>query len=201
MKDLKVIEFIDQVASTDPTVGGGSVSALSGSFGVALMLMIARLMKNKDKFEEHHQTLDNMIETLEKMKDLFINYVELDSKAFEQVMHAFKMTKEDDQEKALRKQAIQEGFVKASLIPLQVMQRVVDVASIASELLSICPPSFISDGQVGVLMLNSCFEGAKKNVLINIDSIEDKHQKQQIQVKVDEASSQWKYYLQQIEQV
>lgn len=201
MKDLKVIEFIDQVASTDPTRGGGSVSALSGSFGVALMLMIARLMKNKEKFEKHHQTLDSMIETLEKVKGLFIDYVDQDSQAFEQVMNAFKMPKEDEQEKEIRKQAIQQGFIKASLIPLQVMQRVVDVASIANELLSICPPSFMSDGQVGVLMLNSCFEGAKKNVLINIDSIDDKHQRQQIQVKVDEASSQWKYYLQQVDQI
>jgi len=199
MKELKVEEFINQIASTDPTRGGGSVSAFSGSLGVSLLLMVARLMRNKEKFVEYHDTLDNMIETLDKVKDMFIGYVDQDSDAFNEVMNAFKLPKDDENERVIRKESIQQAFIKASLIPLQVMQRVNDVANIASELLSMCPPSFISDGQVGVLMLNSCFEGARKNVLINIESIEDEHQKQQIQIKVDEASSQWKYYLQQID--
>lgn len=199
MKELKVEEFINQIASTDPTRGGGSVSAFSGSLGVSLLLMVARLMRNKEKFVEYHDTLDNMIETLDKVKDMFIGYVDQDSDAFNEVMNAFKLPKDSENERVIRKESIQQAFIKASLIPLQVMQRVNDVANIASELLSMCPPSFISDGQVGVLMLNSCFEGARKNVLINIESIEDEHQKQQIQIKVDEASSQWKYYLQQID--
>ena len=51
MKELTMQQFIDQVASTDPTKGGGSVSALSGALGVSLMLMVARLLRSKNKFE------------------------------------------------------------------------------------------------------------------------------------------------------
>mgnify|MGYP001057868180 CR=1 FL=1 len=198
MKELTMQQFIDQVASTDPTKGGGSVSALSGALGVSLMLMVARLLRSKNKFEEYHTTLDEMIDTLDKVSVMFTNFIQQDSEAFDQVMLAFKMPKETETEKLIRNQAIQQGFLNASFIPLQVMQRVNDVANISLQLLSLCPPSFKSDAEVGVLMLNSCFEGAKKNVLINCDSIDDEHQVIQIKNKVDEAAHQWKYYYNQL---
>ncbi|HEU4725278.1 MAG TPA: cyclodeaminase/cyclohydrolase family protein, partial [Candidatus Eisenbacteria bacterium] len=46
-------EFLDEVASSAPTPGGGSVAALAGSLAGALATMVARLTIGKKKYAEH----------------------------------------------------------------------------------------------------------------------------------------------------
>ncbi len=200
MKDITLQGFLDSVASTDPTQGGGCVSAVSGSMGVSLMLMVARLMASKEKFAQEHDTLHAMIETLETVKQLFLDYAQQDSLAFDLVMQAYRLPKETPQEKLTRAEAIEQALIKASLVPLQVMQRVVDVAVMMDDLLSLCPASFYTDALVGKLMLIASFDGAKMNVLINLDSLKDPSQKQQIEQKVNELTLQWDYFKQRFEQ-
>ncbi len=200
MKDISLNQFLDEVSSTDPTRGGGSVSAISGAMGVSLMLMVARLMASKEKFASEHGTLNAMIDSLETVKETLIDYADKDSEAFESVMQAYRLAKTTEQEKLKRSQAIQQALIHASLVPLHVMQRVNDVAVIMGELLSMCPPSFKSDAMVGTLMLDGAFKGAKMNVAINLDGLEDTDEKFQIQQKMDEMSQQWHYFTQRYKQ-
>ncbi len=200
MKDKLLVQYLDEVASTDPTRGGGSVSAISGAMGVSLMLMVARLMASKEKFASEHLALNAMINSLETVKESLVDFADQDSKAFESVMEAYRLPKLTEHEKQQRSKAIEQALIKASLIPLHVMQRVSDVAVMMEELLTMCPASFKSDALVGTLMLNSAFEGAQMNVKINLDSLANSDEKQQIKQKMDEMSHQWHYFIQRYQQ-
>ena len=50
--DMKVNEFINEVDSKAVTPGGGSVSALASSLGVALIRMVGHVTVNKKKFKK-----------------------------------------------------------------------------------------------------------------------------------------------------
>ena len=46
-KDMKIIDFIEDLASSSPAPGGGAVAALSGGLSVALASMIYNLTIGK----------------------------------------------------------------------------------------------------------------------------------------------------------
>src|SRR5213078_1961198 len=51
--EQSVAEFLEDVASSAPTPGGGSVSALAGALAAALATVVARLTIGKQKYAEH----------------------------------------------------------------------------------------------------------------------------------------------------
>ena len=50
MKELKLNEFIEKLASKDAVPGGGSVAALNASLGTSLIEMVANLTIGKKKY-------------------------------------------------------------------------------------------------------------------------------------------------------
>ena len=61
--DLKVTDFLNKVAGSDPVPGGGSVAALNGAIASALAAMVGGLTIGKKGYEDtweimkHIQTL------------------------------------------------------------------------------------------------------------------------------------------------
>ena len=55
MKQLPVEAFLDQLASSQPTPGGGSAAAVMGAMGAALVSMVANLTVGKKKYAEVEQ--------------------------------------------------------------------------------------------------------------------------------------------------
>ena len=52
--DLKVKEYLDILISDEPAPGGGSVSALAGAQGAALLSMVCDLTTMKKKYADDH---------------------------------------------------------------------------------------------------------------------------------------------------
>ena len=95
--DLKVSDFLDELASNSPAPGGGSVAALSGSNGAALVTMVGALTTKKKKFKalpiEEQNTYNEEIQFFGRSKQKFSELIDEDTCAFNQVMEAFKLPK------------------------------------------------------------------------------------------------------------
>ncbi len=177
LTNLKVTEFINEVDSKAVTPGGGSVSALASSLGVALVRMVGHVSVNKKKFRAVDQDIqdkyNNSVNSLESVKEELILLVDKDTDAFNLIMSAFRMPKETDEEKALRKQAILDGTIEAIKVPY----RVAEISSIALReiefLLTYSNKNAVSDIGVGALMLTSGIEGSLLNVEINLPGLVD----------------------------
>jgi len=177
LTNLKVTEFINEVDSKAVTPGGGSVSALASSLGVALVRMVGHVSVNKKKFRAMDQDIqdkyNNSVNSLESVKEELILLVDKDTDAFNLIMSAFRMPKETDEEKALRKQAILDGTIEAIKVPY----RVAEISSIALReiefLLTYSNKNAVSDIGVGALMLTSGIEGSLLNVEINLPGLVD----------------------------
>ena len=184
--NLSIQNFINEVSSSSPAPGGGSVSALSGSLGAALISMVTNLTYNKKGYEEYNQKISDIgIFSQKSKKDLLV-LIDQDTQAFDGIMNAFRMSKKTDQEKQERLQCIEEATKAAIDTPLSIMNKCNDMFSIIEDLLKYGNKNSFSDAAVALELINSAIRGAYYNVKINLRDISDK---EYINKKVDESNS------------
>lgn len=173
LTEKSVSTFLNELASNSPAPGGGSVAALAGSLGAALTSMVCNLTIGKKKYVEVEGEMKSVVEKSEELRQTFTSLIDRDTEAFNKVMEAFALPKETDDQKALRTAAIQAATKEAALVPLSVMQHVIDALALAKIVAEKGNVNSISDAGVSALMLYAAAEGAALNVQINLGSITD----------------------------
>lgn len=186
-KSLK--DYILEASSGSPTPGGGSVAALAGSLGAALTQMVGNLTFDKKAFDELDdnikQELLNNFEVLREKMDILSEIVDDDSRAFDGVMDALKMSKNTEEEKIARSNAIQEGYKHALEVPLRCASECLEVLNLQLIFANHGNINAITDVGVGALLAYTGLEGALMNVRINLKSIKDQDYKLDINHKVN----------------
>ncbi len=172
-----ILDFVGEVDSNNATPGGGSVSALASSLGVALTRMVGHLTVNKKKFkaldEETQKRFKEITSSFEQIKLELLNYIDLDTDAFNLIMDAFGLPKESPEEISIRKAKILEGTKEAINVPYQVAKLSLSALQQIPVLLPNANKNALSDLGVGALLLQSGIEGAILNVKINISGLND----------------------------
>ena len=171
--ELKVNEYLDILLSDAPAPGGGSVSALAGAQGAALLAMVCDLTTSKEKYAEEHELCVGIREKAGAIYEGFARAVDDDTAAFNLVSAAFKMPKGTDAEKAARKKAIADGTLEATKVPFHVMEMASEGLALAEQLQGHYNRNCDSDYGVGVLNLMTCMRGAWLNVKINLPGVKD----------------------------
>jgi formiminotetrahydrofolate cyclodeaminase len=165
--------FLDELASSSPAPGGGSVAALSGALGAALTAMVCNLTIGKKKYADVEPELKKILGQAEDLRRRFTELIDKDTEAFNKVMEAYGLPKDTDPQKALRNAAVKEATKEATLVPLEVMKHCIDALALAQEVASKGNVNSISDAGVSALMLHAACEGAAFNVKINLNSLND----------------------------
>ena len=165
--------FLDELASSSPAPGGGSVAALAGALGAALTSMVCNLTIGKKKYADVQTDMKKVLDQAEELRGVFTVLVDKDTEAFNKVMEAFGLPKETDPQRALRAAAINEATKEASLVPLEVMKHCIDALALVQEVASKGNVNSISDAGVSALMLNAACQSAALNVRINLNALND----------------------------
>lgn len=165
--------FLDELASSSPAPGGGSVAALSGALGAALTTMVCNLTIGKKKYAEVEADMKKVKAEAEKLRTRFTELVDQDTQAFNKVMEAYGLPKDSDAQKALRLAAIREATKEATLVPLEVMKHCIDAMALAQQVASAGNRNSVSDAGVSALMLHAACESAALNVKINLNGLAD----------------------------
>jgi len=165
--------FLDDLASSSPAPGGGSVAALSGALGSALTSMVCNLTIGKKKYADVDEEMKKVLAQAEHMREQFTELVERDTHAFNKVMEAFALPKETDPQKALRAAAIREATKEATLVPLEVMKHCIDALALAQTVAAKGNVNSVSDAGVSAIMLHAALEAAALNVRINLKRLND----------------------------
>ncbi len=166
--------FIDEISSSSPTPGGGSVSAFCGVLGVSLGLMVCNLTIGKKKYESVQEEILNIKSKLENFKEQFLVLYDEDSKAFDKVMDAFKLPKDSDEEKSKRTEAIENATIAATEVPINIIKTSLDAMKDLVRLNEIGNQNSLSDTGVAIQLMKTCAEGGMMNVLINTKSLNDR---------------------------
>jgi len=164
--------FLEALASSQPTPGGGSASAYSGSAGAALVAMVARLTIGKKKYAAVELEMKSVLENAERLRASLAQDVERDAQAFNQVMGAYRMPKETAEQRTLRSKAIQQATLEAAQVPLDVARQAVEVIELAKTVVAKGNLNAISDGATGAALARAALSGAGYNVRINAYALE-----------------------------
>ena len=110
--------FLDALASGSPTPGGGGAAALMGAQAAALVSMVCHLTLGKPKYAEVQTEMQTILDQSEFLRAQFLAMVADDAAVFKTVMAAYGLAKDNDVEKSIRSQAIQEALKSATDVPL-----------------------------------------------------------------------------------
>jgi formiminotetrahydrofolate cyclodeaminase len=172
--DKPVSELLRAFASSDPTPGGGSASALAGAVGASLLLMVSGLPKTRNGTEEDRRALDAARSRLEPLGAELATLVDRDTAAYDRVVGAYRLPKNTEAEKGQRKEAIQSALQGAIETPLAMLRAIAAAAADAAVVARHGSASAGSDVIVAAELLGAAAHGALANVEINLGSLADK---------------------------
>ena len=172
--DMTCLGFADETASESPAPGGGSISAYMGALGASLGTMVANLSSHKPGWDDRWEEFSKWAEKGQQLKDELIWLVDEDTNAFNKIMNAFGLPKNNDEEKKARKQAIQEATKYAIEVPFKTVKKSFEVFEICRAMIESGNPNSVTDAGVGALCARAAVTGAYLNVKINAASLDDK---------------------------
>jgi len=167
LRDLSLNDFVQEVASSSPAPGGGSVAAYAGAQGYALVAMVCRLTLGREKFFPVQEEMRLLLEVAVARREELLILVQEDTEGFKVVMDALELPKNSDEEKRLRREALEQATIKAAEIPMKTAKVCLTGLSEISGLLTKGNPNALSDMGVAALMFKAGLEGALYNVQIN----------------------------------
>lgn len=169
----KFKEYLDDLAAKKPAPGGGSAAAAVGAIGVGLLSMVANFTIGKDKYKDVEPEIQELLTSAEDLRADLQKLIDEDITAYQKVSAAYKMPRENQQEKAARSHAIQAALKDAMAVPLAICRNLFDAAQLCEPLLQKGNVNLLSDVGVGAEFIASGFASALLNVEINLSAIKD----------------------------
>jgi len=170
---LDLQAFADEVSMDSPAPGGGSVAALCGALSAALSSMVANLTYGKKGYEESGGDMKKVAVRAQELKDELLRAVDLDARAFNKVMEAFRLPKGTEEQSREREAAVEEASKGAALVPLGVLAAAAELIGLAEVVARKGNRNSLSDAGVAGLTAQAAGEGAYYNVRINLPGIKD----------------------------
>ena len=180
-----IADFLRKLASEEPIPGGGSVSALAGALGAALIAMYGKLGRlRKGISGDDQEVLQKISIEAASYQNKLTRLITEDSLAYTEVMQAYKLPKTTEEETKVRQQSIQRAFHVAVEIPLETMNACIECLHLIAEVALVGNPSAFSDLKVAQFLCHAGAKGAMENILINLPSIKDQEFVQMVDAKL-----------------
>ncbi|NLB23675.1 MAG: cyclodeaminase/cyclohydrolase family protein [Clostridium sp.] len=181
LREMNLDTFVNELASESPAPGGGSAAGLAASLGASLTSMVFNLtIDNKASDHLSPEIIDEMRKAREDMlriKTEFIDLMEKDTASFTRFMDALNMPKGTDEEKAVRKEKLDQAKIDITETPERVAilcSQIWDAVELANDYGNV---NAVSDAGVAALMLDAAIKSSLLNVKINLPMIKDEAKK------------------------
>ena len=174
IKDKSLQIFLDELASSAPTPGGGSGAAVMGAMGAALVGMVCNITIGKKGYEEVEDDLKDVLKQTEALRDRLTDMIRADVEVFDRLMASYGLPKETDEEKAARSEEIQASLKEATDVPLSCARACAEAIELCRTAAEKGNLNVISDAGVAVVAADAAMKSAALNVYINVGSIKDK---------------------------
>jgi glutamate formiminotransferase/formiminotetrahydrofolate cyclodeaminase len=171
--NMTLTRFAEETASESPAPGGGSIAAYCGAMGAALGTMVANLSSHKKGWDARWEEFSLHAEKGQKLMSDMLALVDDDTNAFNQIMMAFGLPKDNDAEKAARKAAIERATINAIIVPFRTMEVAYQIFDLAKAMVVDGNPNSVSDAGVGALCARTAIKGGYLNVMINSQDLKD----------------------------
>lgn len=170
--------FIDDLASSAPTPGGGGASAYCGALASALASMVGNLTLGKKKYAAVEEEIAAVMAQLSDKRAALLDLIDQDARAFEPLAQTYRMPSATPEEQQVKHSAQQAALIDAIEVPLAIMRTCADVLDLTDVMAKKGSRLAVSDAGVAAVFARAAIEGASLNVFINVASLEDSAQAQ-----------------------
>lgn len=185
-KTMRIEEFTEVLASESAIPGGGGASALTGVLGIALGSMVGNLTVGKKKYKDVEEEIRRQMQQAEVLQRELLLFIDKDAEAFEPLSKAYGLPKETKDQLEYRNKVMEEALLKASLVPLQIMETVMKAIAVLEVMAEKGSRIAVSDAGVGVQFCRSALLGASMNVFINTKLMKDREKAAQLNQRCEE---------------
>lgn len=178
--------FLDRLASSDATPGGGSVAALTGAMAAGLISMVCALTIGKKQFADFEEEVRAICAHAEEMRRELQQLAQEDIDIFQRLSAAYKLPRTTDADAASRKAAIQTVTRHATEIPLRVARTAALLLPLCTTLANRCGRLVVSDVGVAAVLARATVQSALLNVDINLTSLEDQIYVREVRAQIED---------------
>ncbi len=178
--------FLDRLASSDATPGGGSVAALTGAMSAGLISMVCALTIGKKQFADFEEEIRTIHARAEEMRHELQQLAQEDIDIFQRLSAAYKLPRTTDADAASRRAAIQTVTRHATEIPLRVARTAATLLPLCTTLANRCGRLVVSDVGVAAVLARATVQSALLNVDINLTSLEDQIYVREVRVQIED---------------
>ncbi len=171
LPEQTIRDYSKTLASSSPAPGGGAATALTASQGAGLVAMVCNLSLGKVQYPQ-----DKVGEILKKalnFQEEALVLMDKDAESFGEVGKVYQMPKKTEEDKALRKEAMEKALKGCTIPPIELMELSVAGLLLTQEALGKTTDHAVSDLGVAALFFKSALEGAWLNVQINLAYLKD----------------------------
>lgn len=186
---LSLTNFLQETASESPAPGGGSIAAYIGAMGASLATMVANLSSHKRGWDDKWEQFSMLAEKGQKHIITLEKLVDEDTKAFNNIINAFRLPEKTKKEKEQKDSEIQKATLYAIQIPLKIMKNSLDSMTLIDTLVATGNPNSVSDVGVAAACARSAVLGGYLNVMINIKDYNNQIEKITIIKKAEKMKS------------
>ena len=196
--DKPLQNYLDELASSQPTPGGGSAAALSGAMGAGLATMVARLTLGKDAYAAVQQEIEAISQHTERLRIRFQQLMQEDIEAYGHLSATFKLPRTTPEEKVARTDAIQKRLAAAALVPLEVAESAAELIHYCLRIAHIGNANVLSDVATGAALAFSAGTGASWMVRTNLRAMKDPEMVNTLDTRLSAALETISSYNQQV---
>ncbi len=177
--------FLDELASAAPTPGGGSAAAFTAAEAAALTAMVARLTVGKKKYAEVEEQMKDLANQADELRGKMSAAIAEDSAAFEAVMQAYRLPKEDEAQAQQRAAAIHTATLEAARVPLETAETSLGVMRLAERAAASGNLNAVTDAWSAVMLAHAAISCAGANVRINLAALGREKEAEAIQSRLE----------------
>jgi formiminotetrahydrofolate cyclodeaminase len=169
LRDQSVQSFLDQLASSSPTPGGGSVAALTGALAAGLISMVCHLTVGRPRYAAFEAEAQAILAQSEAIRARLTDLIQIDVAAYSTVAAAYKLPKDDP----TRTAAIAAAMVVATDVPLQIAEQAAALLLLALPVAQQGNRTAVGDVVAGAQLAVACVHAALINVDANVGLLAD----------------------------
>ena len=173
--DDTIKKFINDLESDMPAPGGGSVAGLIAALSGALNSMVYSLTVGKKSYIGLDEKTQDIIRKFQSKSLEFskrsLEIMDEDRENFLKLMDCYKMPKDTDDEKEIRKNAIKENTIKSMEAPLALARECVMFYENLKVMAEYGNKMLLSDLGISAILLHSAIESSIINVKVNLNGL------------------------------
>jgi glutamate formiminotransferase/formiminotetrahydrofolate cyclodeaminase len=162
--------FLEALADATPTPGGGSVAALTGALGAALVQMVGGLTLGRKKYADVHERVREMVDRAQRLRYELTSSIVRDAEAFDALFQTFRDKELAEPE---RSEAIEKATIAAAEVPLQVVRLCREATELALEMAKIGNVNAATDAASAGIVARAAAQIAALNVRVNAAGLEE----------------------------